>query len=131
MAQQAINGRARVLVVEDEGAIRRLMTVILRQKGFVVDEATNGLEALDCVQQNAPYHLVVTDLAMPEMDGVTMLKRLREWFPALPAIIVSAHTSANWAQDVVDYGYVTLAKPFNHAQFVQAIQTFFPNGPSL
>jgi len=80
--------RATLLIAEDDTFTRTSMTAYLKAEGFAVEKAANGLEALDCVRKNVP-DLVVTDLNMPEMDGMELLKILSEEFSAVPVIIVS------------------------------------------
>jgi len=81
----------RVLLVEDAPFLRYAFGRLLRMYGFEVREATDGREALDSVNEFQP-HLVLTDLMMPVMDGVELIKRLRE-APAtrnLPIVAITA-----------------------------------------
>ena len=88
----------RVLIVDDAGLARAYYRDILERNGYQVDEALNGVEALEKLLQDPPDFMVV-DVNMPQMDGVTFLKILRRQIPALastPAIIAtrSSATSA-------------------------------------
>lgn len=76
-----------VLVVDDEVQIRRLLRVTLEANGYKVFEAGNGQEALAEAAQRRP-DVMILDLGLPDMDGLTVLKRLREW-SNVPVVILS------------------------------------------
>lgn len=100
-----------VLVVDDELQMRRLLRVCLEGNGYRVVEATNGQEALTEVAQRRP-DLVVLDLGLPDMDGVSVLKRLREW-TNVPVVVLSVCDREEDKIAALDHGaddYVT--KPF-------------------
>lgn len=80
--------KATLLVAEDDAFTRTSMTAYLRAEGFNVYKSANGVEALDIIKENIP-DLVVSDLNMPEMDGMELLKILAVEFPTLPVIIIS------------------------------------------
>ncbi|WP_437275760.1 sigma-54 dependent transcriptional regulator [Sorangium sp. So ce375] len=80
---------SRVLVVDDEASARSGLEKLLRQEGYTVDTAADGVEALEVAAERPP-DIVVTDLKMPKMDGVALIGKLREQDPALPVIVVTA-----------------------------------------
>ncbi|MFG1425873.1 response regulator [Roseixanthobacter glucoisosaccharinicivorans] len=87
----AEDARKRVLVVDDAGLVRLYYREALESAGYEVDEALNGLEALEKLLLQ-PADLVVVDVNMPQMDGFTFLKALRRQAPplcALPALVTS------------------------------------------
>ncbi len=84
--------QARVLVVEDDEAVRMLLVRSLRRRGCDVDEAADGIQALACVEEAVP-EVVVTDMAMPNLDGLGLLRSLRESHPDLPVIVLTGHGS--------------------------------------
>ena len=103
-----------ILVVDDDFGTRLCVSDYLEVSGYLVVKAENGQEALDVVEKSQP-HLIITDIAMPEMDGYELVKRVRArpTFRLLPVIFLTAHTST---QDRVK-GYqlgcdVYLPKPF-------------------
>ncbi len=111
---------SRVLVVDDEISIVRLIQVNLERHGYQVETANNGVEALEKIRQKRP-DLLVSDVMMPEMDGFELLTSIRR-DPALmdlPVIMLTAK-----AQDAdVFKGYqlqadMYLAKPFNPAELI-------------
>jgi CheY-like chemotaxis protein len=82
---------ARVLVVDDEASSRSVMRVMLEKEGWVVDEAENGLVALERIAQQVPAFILL-DIAMPEMDGIEFLSQLnkrKEW-QLIPVIVITA-----------------------------------------
>ncbi len=102
----------RVLVVDDEAQIRRSLRVALRANGYEVEEAATGEAALEQAATRPP-ELVILDLSLPDIDGVEVCRRLREW-TQLPVIILSANGEDEAKVRALDEGaddYVT--KPFS------------------
>jgi DNA-binding response OmpR family regulator len=79
---------ARVLVVDDEHALRRLLRLYLEREGYAVMEAGNGLDALSMLRQDN-IDLALIDVMLPELDGFSLLRRIREE-SALPIILITA-----------------------------------------
>jgi two-component system response regulator HydG len=112
----------RVLVVDDEASARSGLEKLLRQSGYVVDTAKDGKEALALVAENSP-EVVLTDLKMPEMDGMTLLAKLRESDRDLPVIVATAFgdvTSAVAAMRAGASDYLT--KPIDIDALIVAIE---------
>ena len=86
--------RAKILVVDDEGVIRELMTYVLKKKGFITETAPDGKEALDKIALDRP-DIVILDIVMPGMDGLEVYKRIRENPDTehIPIIFLSAEAS--------------------------------------
>jgi two-component system KDP operon response regulator KdpE len=104
-------GGLRVLVVDDEIGIRRFLRVALSGQGFVVSEASTGMEALQVMALKRP-DLVILDLGLPDMEGVEVTRRLREW-TQVPVIILSVREKEADKIAALDAGaddYLT--KPF-------------------
>lgn len=103
--------RLRVLVVDDERAIRRFLNAALTAHGYAVFEAATGEEALAAVIAQRP-DLIILDLGLPDIDGVEVTRRLREW-SRLPIIILSVREQEEDKIEALDAGaddYLT--KPF-------------------
>ena len=79
---------AKVLVVDDDAALRFTLEEVLGDKGFEVVSADSGAQALERL---AGVDAVITDLAMPGMDGLALLAQLREREPELPVVLLTAH----------------------------------------
>lgn len=81
--------RGSVLIVEDDPALRELYADVLRDEGWTVQQAGDGVEALEILAAGTPPCVVVLDLRMPRMDGWELASRLRE--SGLPFVLVAAH----------------------------------------
>ncbi len=115
----------KVLVVEDEELIRKGIVLAVDWAALdcvVVGEASNGEEALDAVERLSPS-LIITDLKMPRMDGIEMLRRLREAGNPVYVIILTAYDSFTYAQSALRLGAVDfLLKPFHDGELEQAVR---------
>ncbi len=107
----------RVLVVDDENAIRRYLKTALAAQGFGVYEAANGQEALSAVVENRP-DVIILDLGLPDFDGIEVTRRLREWSQT-PIIILSVREAEQDKIAALDAGaddYLT--KPFGTGELM-------------
>jgi CheY-like chemotaxis protein/anti-sigma regulatory factor (Ser/Thr protein kinase) len=96
-----------VLVVDDSAVDRRLVGGLLKQSpGLAVEYAGNGAEAMEVIRW-APPDLVITDLQMPEMDGLELVRTLRKEFPRTPAILITAYGSEELAVQALECGAVS------------------------
>lgn len=85
----------RILIVDDAATVRMYHRNILESAGYAVEEAMNGIEALEKALQN-PFDLYIVDVNMPKLDGYGFLRQLRgEDIPQAPAIMVSTEAAAN------------------------------------
>lgn len=112
----------KVLVVDDEIAIRRFLRVALNGQGFIVSEASNGETALQAIAFNRP-DIVILDLGLPDLDGIEVTKRTREW-SKVPIIILSVREHENDKISALDAGaddYLT--KPFSTGELLARIRT--------
>jgi two-component system, OmpR family, KDP operon response regulator KdpE len=113
----------RVLVVEDERPIRFLVASVLRQQGHVVVEAVNGAEALRHIEEDPTFALIITDYLMPELDGGQLTQAVRQQFPDLPVLIISAHQQGE--KEAMEKGATSfLGKPFSHTKLLLAVRKF-------
>ncbi len=104
---------SRILVVDDEGAYRDLMAKHLERKGFNVDRASDGAEALKVMDSSPSYDVLVTDLMMPKMGGLELLKNAKEHQPDLEVIVITASDDVANAVTAMreDGAYDYLLKP--------------------
>ena len=103
----------KILVIDDEQNIRKMLTRVLSPEGFIVKEADNGLEALKRLQEEN-YSLVLLDLKMPGLNGIETLKKIREDDLNLPVIMMSAYGSIPEAVEAMKLGALDyLIKPFD------------------
>jgi two-component system KDP operon response regulator KdpE len=111
----------RVLIVDDETAIRRYLRAALRAEGFVIFEAATGQEALNGVVFHHP-DIIILDLGLPDLDGTEVTRRLREWSQT-PIIILSVREAENDKVAALDAGaddYLT--KPFGTSELMARIR---------
>jgi len=103
----------KILVIDDEQNIRKMLTRVLSPEGFIVKEADNGFEALKRLQEEN-YSLVLLDLKMPGLNGIETLKKIRENDLNLPVIMMSAYGSIPEAVEAMKLGALDyLIKPFD------------------
>lgn len=93
----------RILVADDEMSIRLLYSEELREEGYEVFTASNGREALEVVDKE-PLDLIILDIKMPEMNGIEVLRRIKEQHPDLPVLLSSAYSEykqdfGTWASE--------------------------------
>jgi len=103
---------SRILVIDDETAIRRLLRISLEAEGYTLLEASEGKEGLVMASTQRP-DLIILDLGLPDIDGLTVLKRLREWL-TIPVIVLTVKDSDIDKVALLDAGaddYLT--KPFS------------------
>lgn len=113
----------RILVVDDEPGLREVIRVILEEHGYTVDTGVNGRDGLRLLQQTRP-DLVLTDISMPDMEGIEFLKALRSSEPELPVIAMSGDgVGSRFLKAARMLGATfTLAKPFSNADLLTAIR---------
>ena len=88
----------RILVVEDDPGVRALVERVLRASGYVVAAYGSGAEAVESLAAARPLHLLVTDMAMPGMDGPEVARHVRDRFPDLPVLFMTGYFEADEAQ---------------------------------
>lgn len=105
-------GRARVLVVDDEASIRDLLSKALALADYDVETVPDGRAAVGRLRAGT-YDLLITDLRMPGMDGLTLIREARQLSPALPVVVITAYSSEASAIEAIDLGVSGyLTKPF-------------------
>jgi DNA-binding NtrC family response regulator len=110
----------RILIADDEINIRRVLEAILRRDGYDVVTAANGEEALAGMSRGV--HTVITDLKMPGLDGMGLLRRLSVDFPDVPVVMITAHGSVENAVEAVKLGaFDYVEKPFDQEQIRQIV----------
>lgn len=112
-------GRASCLIVDDEAPLRQVLVHLMRGDGFACGEAGNGREALEYLAAH-PVTLVISDLRMPEMDGVELLREIRARYPDTAVMLLTAVADVDMAVKCLAMGAMDyLTKPF-HLQEVRA-----------
>jgi two-component system cell cycle sensor histidine kinase/response regulator CckA len=125
-----LTGQGTILLVEDEEGLRSLNARGLRSRGYSVIEASNGIEAMEALEEkNGAVDLVVSDVVMPEMDGPTLLREMRARNPNLKIIFVSGYAEDAFEKSLPENEqFAFLPKPFALSALVEKVkQTMAPD----
>jgi two-component system response regulator HydG len=115
-----MNAKAKVLVVDDEEVVRRAYVRTLSSESCSVEEAWNGREALLAMEKQ-PFDVVLLDQRMPEMDGMAVLKTIKEKWPESEVIMITGYPAIESAKQAVTLGaYDYLAKPLGPDEVINA-----------
>lgn len=103
----------RILVADDQQGVRRLMQEIFKDPAYLVDVAANGQEALERARTARP-DVVILDVKMPGMDGLETFLALRDQYPDLPVVMMTAVDNGDRVKQAMDRGAVcSITKPFD------------------
>lgn len=111
-----------ILVVDDEAMMRNLLEKILVREGYAVKTAGNGVEALELLQHEN-FELIISDMKMPNMDGFELLKAVKQEYPNINVIIMTAYGDTYTVKDALLLGadeYIT--KPFKSHEISLVIE---------
>jgi two-component system, cell cycle sensor histidine kinase and response regulator CckA len=119
-----LTGSATILLVEDEEAVRSFAVRALSTRGYKVLEAGTGVEALEVMErEKGKIDLVVSDVVMPEMDGPTMLRHLRERNPHIRIVFMSGYAEEAFRKNLgPDENFVFLPKPFTLKKLAETVK---------
>jgi len=118
----------RILVVDDEDAIRAVMSSMLTTAGYRCTALPSGTEALRILNSGQEFELMLSDLMMAEMDGIGLLERAKERFPDMPVVMVTAVHDVSVALAAIRNGaYDYLLKPFEREQLLNAVRRALEN----
>ena len=115
--------KAKIILVDDEPAVRAFSTRVLKNKGFEVTEFENGVQAFEAISQGMDFDLLITDMIMQEMDGETLAKKTLEKYPKAKIILMSGYS-----EDITRHGqddsalFSFLAKPFSLSQLTDKVK---------
>lgn len=112
----------KILVVDDDGAILRLVATILRREHFHVDMASGGKEAMTKIALTT-YDVIVLDLMMPDVSGLDVLESLDVLLPQIKCVVIlSAASSFDIAESLNRNVFASLRKPFDNAALLAAVR---------
>lgn len=116
--------KGKLLIVDDQFGIRILLNEIFQKEGYKTFQAANGLQALDYVKKHSP-DLVLLDMKIPGMDGIEILKRMKEIDKDIRVIIMTAYGELDMIQEAKDLGALThFAKPFDIDVIREAVRQY-------
>jgi len=126
-----MNQRSRILLVEDDSALRETLAEVLTELGYQVACACNGKEALDQLGRGTPPDLIVLDLVMPVMDGWAFREAQRRApsLAAIPMVVLSASCPSDNPQLRSLGAQAILPKPVGLERLVSALERVLPGGP--
>lgn len=114
---------ARILVVDDEPEVAETIRDLLVFSGFDVEVAKNGKQAIDLFKSTRHFDLIITDMKMPGIDGLELLRMVRQSQRDLPVIILTGHgTFENAIQSLEEGAIDYVLKPFNTEKLVRAVR---------
>ncbi|MBD8071362.1 response regulator [Bacillus sp. PS06] len=112
----------KILIVDDQYGIRILLNEVFQKEGYTTFQAANGLQAIDIVTKHSP-DLVLLDMKIPGMDGIEILKKLKEIDSDIRVIIMTAYGELDMIQEAKDLGAIThFAKPFDIDEIREAVK---------
>lgn len=114
--------REKILVVDDEAVIRELLSEVLQDDGYVVEAANNGQTALELLRSSDDFVLLFTDILMPGMNGIDLLREAKRLRPSLIPIVMTAYATLETARAAVKEGaYDYVLKPFSLSEIKLAV----------
>ncbi|HEX4459177.1 MAG TPA: response regulator, partial [Polyangia bacterium] len=117
-----MGARPRIVLADDELNLRKVLGAILQRDGYEILEARDGEEALALVAANPGIAAVITDLRMPRLDGMGLLRRVVAEHPDVPVVMITAHGSVDSAVEAVKLGaFDYIEKPFEQLQIQQVV----------
>jgi cyclic di-GMP phosphodiesterase len=120
--------RARILVVDDEESVREIVSAMLNAAGYRCEQAGSGREALGLLESGEEFDLVLSDILMPDLGGLGLLERIKEQFPDLSVVMVTALHEISVALEALRNGaYDYLLKPFEREQLLATVRRALEN----
>ena len=114
---------AKILIVDDEADTRDFLTIVLNRAGYTVLLAKDGLEGISQVEENHP-DLILSDITMPNLDGIEMVKRLRQMpeYSGVPVLVMSAYGMGKLTEALEAGADHALLKPVNCASLIETVK---------
>lgn len=114
-----------VVVVDDSAAIRQSITYVLEQGGYSVTEACDGVDGLNALSKAAAVDLIITDINMPNMDGITFIRKVREdaKYKFTPIIVLTTESQGSKMNEGKDAGATGwIVKPFSAEKLIAVVK---------
>lgn len=119
----------RALIVDDDNRLRSLLNEALRLIGYKTSVAINGNQALNLLMA-ARFDIVISDIRMPEMDGITLLREIKANYPQIPVVIITGYSHAYTRKKAIDAGADGfLSKPFRLKRIEEILNSFHGTAP--
>jgi two-component system, cell cycle sensor histidine kinase and response regulator CckA len=123
-AAKGLTGTGTILLVEDEEALLNLTAERLKECGYTVLPARDGVQALELARSfRGPIHLLLTDIMMPRMGGLSLARSMSELRPGIRVVFMSGHTEQQATyREALRSGAESIQKPFTHERLIQLVQ---------
>ncbi len=116
----------KILVIDDDAAVRKFISLILQRKKHTVVEADNGVTGLQLLQEHRDITVMITDLIMPEKEGIETIIEVRQQYPSIKILAISGGGKVSPENYLVIAdalgAHTTLKKPFSGQELMQAIE---------
>jgi two-component system response regulator (stage 0 sporulation protein F) len=117
-----------LLIVDDQMGVRRLISEALLERGYVVDQASSGREALEMLKEKK-YHLIILDVKMPGMSGIETLHEIRKFDPGVSVVLMTAYEELDIVEEAGKLGVEHyLCKPFDLNELRSLARQLIPSG---
>jgi DNA-binding NtrC family response regulator len=111
-----------ILIIDDEKRMRHIIQLMLEREGFKTEQAGNGKEALDMLKRKR-FDMAITDLKMPEMDGMSLLEEAKKIYPDFPIVVITAHGTIENAVLAMQKGAIDyITKPFDEEKIIITVK---------
>ncbi len=116
------SSNARILIVDDESSLREVLSIMLHRQGYQVDTAVDGAQAASRLRSQS-YDLVISDIRMPRMSGLELLRLIKEQTPETVVVMITAFSTSDEAVEAMKQGaYDYITKPFNNEEIKQIVK---------
>lgn len=117
----------KILIIDDSSALRQSISFILRQEGYETTEAADGLEGLDVAESHPAQDLIITDINMPNLDGIGFIRRVREMagYRHTPILVLTTESQGSKLNEGKEAGAAGwIVKPFSAEKLLSVLRKF-------
>jgi DNA-binding NtrC family response regulator len=125
----------RILIADDESSLRKVLSATLRREGYEVETAVDGKDALTKLKESEdadegePFHLLISDVRMPQINGMELLERVNGRYPDIPVLMLTAHGTVDLAVQALKRGaFDFLTKPYERDELVTTVKKAVAQG---
>ncbi|MEJ5364703.1 MAG: response regulator [Desulfosoma sp.] len=112
---------AKILVIEDDDGLRELLGTFLREVGYAVVQASDGLEGMECMERE-PFDLIIVDVMLPYVSGIGLVKLSKERSPDIPIICITGYGNSPEKLAQQEHADQVLSKPFDLKDLAGAVE---------
>lgn len=117
-----MGGNARIIIIDDDESIRKILSTILQEEGYTVDTANNGKEGIRKTNENC-YNLALIDMKLPDIEGIDLLLKIKDTTPHMRKIIITGFPTIQNAMEAVNRrADAFILKPFEVEKVLQTIR---------